>query len=447
MHDPIKLYRQLLDADKDRWLADIPRVQQALIDAGCHYSGRPFVKVLRPKFLQRSEYAYLDYVSGVLMGLFRRLSDMVQDSEDLKRYLAISDGERRLIAPEPLCPDPLPFTRLDSFATVDGPRFVELNGEAPAGAGFNDAAMGVLGEHPLIKDFMERTGARSMKAMDGVLDGLLKAWRAAGRRSRPTILITDYDHLPTVPEFLTLRDHFIANGFDAVYEDPRALTFEGGRLWAKGKAIDLVYRRVLTNEFLEKGAEVKALFDAYEAQAVVMVNPFRSKTAHKKACFALLSGDHLGTDWMTREEQAVVERTIPWTRKVRDTKADLHGEEVDLLPFAAANAERFVLKPSDEYGGKGVTVGWECEASAWEALLQDAARTDTEEYVLQERIHTIEEPFPMLDRELEDQPMIVDLDPYIYFGKVHGVLARLASGSLCNVTSGGGQIPVLIMPD
>ena len=53
----------------------------------------------------------------------------------------------------------------------------------------------------------------------------------------------------------------------------------------------------------------------------------------------------------------------------------------------------------------------------------------------------------MLDRELEDQPMIVDLDPYIYFGKVHGVLARLASGSLCNVTSGGGQIPVLIMPD
>ncbi|MEE2711755.1 MAG: hypothetical protein VX913_03180, partial [Planctomycetota bacterium] len=88
MHDPIKLYRELLDADKDRWLADVPRVQQALIDAGCHYSGRPFVKVLRPKFLQRSEYAYLDYVSGVLMGLFRRLSDMVQDSEDLKRYLA-----------------------------------------------------------------------------------------------------------------------------------------------------------------------------------------------------------------------------------------------------------------------------------------------------------------------------------------------------------------------
>ena len=175
-----------------------------------------------------------------------------------------------------------------------------------------------------------------MKAMDGVLDGLLKAWRAAGRRSRPTILITDYDHLPTVPEFLTLRDHFIANGFDAVYEDPRALTFEGGRLWAKGKAIDLVYRRVLTNEFLEKEAEVKALFDAYEAQAVVMVNPFRSKTAHKKACFALLSGDHLGTDWMTREEQAVVERTIPWTRKVRDTKADLRGEEIDLARRRAA---------------------------------------------------------------------------------------------------------------
>lgn len=447
MDDPIRLYRELLDADKDRWLADIPQLEQDLLDAGCHYGGRRFVKVLRPKFLRRSDYAYLDYVAGVLMGLFRRLSDMVHESEELKQYLALSEGERRLMEPEPLCPDPLPFTRLDSFATEDGPRFVELNGEAPAGSGFNDAAMKVLGEHPLVKEFMARTGARPLMAMDGVLGGLLTAWRAAGKHGTPNILITDYEDLPTLPEFLMLRDHFIANGFDAVFEDPRALTFEGGRLWAKGKAIDLVYRRVLTNEFLEREDEVRALFDAYAAQAVVMVNPFRAKAAHKKACFALLSGDHLGTDWMTREERTVVARTIPWTRKVRDTKADLHGEEIDLLPFAADNADRFVLKPSDEYGGKGVTVGWECEPDQWQALLQDAAGSDTEEYVLQERIHTMHEPFPTLESGLEDQPMIVDLDPYIYFGKVHGLLARLAAGALCNVTSGGGQVPVLLLPD
>jgi uncharacterized circularly permuted ATP-grasp superfamily protein len=282
--------------------------------------------------------------------------------------------------------------------------------------------------------------------MDGVLQGLLTAWRAAGRSSRPTILITDYDHVPTVPEFLMLRHHFEARGYPCVHEDPRNLEFRDGKLWAKGRAIDLVYRRVLTNEFLEKGDEVRALFDAYAAQAVVMVNPFRAKTVHKKACFALLSGDHLGASWMTREERFVIERTIPWTRKVRETRSDFHGKKIDLLPFVAENKDQFVLKPSDEYGGKGVTIGWEEEASGFADALQ-AASKDDQEWVVQERIHTIDEPFPMLDSGLDEQPMIVDLDPYIYFGKVHGVLARLAAGALCNVTSGGGQVPVLILPD
>jgi len=447
MADPVTLFQGLLAADKDRWLAGVPQLEQGFLDAQCHYNGRPFVKVLRPKFLSRSEYGYLGYVSGVLMGLFRRLADQVQDSAELRKYLALTAGEERLIGPEPLCPDPLPFTRLDSFATPQGPRFVELNGEAPAGAGFNDAAMGVFNDHPLIRDFMGKTGARPISAMAGVLNGLLTAWRSAKKTAKPTILITDYDDLPTVPEFLMLREYFERHGFEAIYEDPRALEFKNDRLWAKGVAVDLVYRRVLTSEFLEKEDQVRPLFDAYAAQAVVMVNPFRAKTVHKKACFALLSGDLLGTEWMTREERSIVARTIPWTRKVRDTKA-IHGDvEVDLLDHVAAHRESFVLKPSDEYGGKGVTVGWECESSEWERLLQDAARADTEEYVVQERIYTMDEPFPMLGNDLEEQPMIVDLDPYLYFGKIHGVLARLAAGALCNVTSGGGQVPVLIVPD
>jgi hypothetical protein len=445
--DPIELYRRLLDEHRVATLAGLPLLHQRFLDVGCHYASRPFVKVLRPKFIYASDYAYLDYVSGVLMGLFRRLAHMVQVSRELQDYLSMNEGELRLIAPEPLCPDPCPFTRLDSFLTATGPRFVELNGEAPAGAGFNDAAMSVFDDHPVVKAFMDRTGAAPVPTREGVLSGLLMAWRAAGRSGRPRILITDYDHLPTVPEFLMLRDYFRAHGYPAEFEDPRALEFRGGKLWAKGQAVDLVYRRVLTNEFLEKGDEVAALFDAYVAQAVVMVNPFRAKAIHKKACFALLSGDFLDPSWMTREERFVVDRTIPWTRKLRATHTTYGGREVDLLPFVVENRDRMVVKPSDEYGGKGVTIGWECEAGAFQELVTEVSREDGPVYVVQERIMTVEEPFPLIDADLREQNMIVDLDPYIYFGRVRGILARLAAGSLCNVTSGGGQVPVLVIPD
>ena len=442
--DLIARYRSLLDEDLAASQSLIEPFKRSCVEAQCHYNGRPFVNVLRPKFLRRSEYRRLTYVSGVLMGVFRRLADMVHQRSDLQDYVEMTERELRLMEPEPLCPDPCAFTRLDSFETEHGPRFVELNGEAPAGTGFSDRAMECFLALPVVQRFLAETGVQPLSCRDGVLDGLLTAWSASGRSKRPQILITDYQDLATVPEFHILAEWFRNHGYPTIVEDPRELTYQNGRLIAQGQPIDLVYRRVLTNEFLDREDEVQALWEAYRDQAVVMVNPFRAKAIHKKSCFALLSGDFLGEDWLTSEERQVIAATIPWTRKVRETKTQYGSEEIDLLPWVLENKDRFVLKPSDEYGGRGVTVGWETEPDAFESLLKDAISNN---FVVQERIYTRTEPFPSLENGLEDKEMIVDLDPYIYMGRVQGVLARLAQGALCNVTSGGGQVPVFLAPD
>jgi hypothetical protein len=442
--DLIAHYRSLIDADLEGHRSRIAGFQQSCIDAQCQYANRPFVKVMRPKFLYESEYRNLEYVSSVLMGVFRRICDMVYHRKDLQEYVGMTEPELNLLRPEPLCPDPCAFTRLDSFQTANGPRFVELNGECPAGAGFSDRAMECFLKLPLLQQFMAETGVRPLPTRGGVLSGLLKVWAAVGRTKRPQILITDYQDIATVHEFHILAEWFRSHGYPTIVEDPRNLTFQNGRLIAQGTPIDLVYRRVLTNEFLEREADVQALWRAYETQSIVMVNPFRAKPAHKKTCFALLSGDYLGQDWLTGEERGVIRRTIPWTRKVREGNTTYCDREVDLLPFVLDNKDRFVLKPSDEYGGRGVIIGWETDTAAFGQLLAEALKTP---HVVQERIPTTPEPFPHLEQGLDDQMMIVDLDPYIYLGQVQGVLARLAAGSLCNVTSGGGQVPVFLAPD
>ena len=50
---------------------------------------------------------------------------------------------------------------------------------------------------------------------------------------------------------------------------------------------------------------------------------------------------------------------IPWTRVVADVGTAHYGKPVDLLAFIRKERENLVLKPSDEYGGTGVTLGWE----------------------------------------------------------------------------------------
>src|ERR1043165_2590865 len=151
--DPLRVFQDLLSKEKPRWLGTVDDLRERLRASRAQYGGRDLVCVLRPKFVSTQDYALIDYVSGVIVGAARRLAQMILVDPKLQEFFGLSDGERRLIEPEPLVPDPCAFTRLDSFLTRDGPRFVELNGEAPAGGGYGDVIADCFLEHPLVCEF------------------------------------------------------------------------------------------------------------------------------------------------------------------------------------------------------------------------------------------------------------------------------------------------------
>src|SRR5205085_8694114 len=121
---------------------------------------------------------------------------------------------------------------------------------------------------------------------------------------------------------------------------------------AGGVPVNLVYRRVLTSELLARRDEGRALVDAYVAGAVCVVNTFRAKLLHKKMSLALLSDDRYAPLY-TAGQRAAIARHVPWTRKVREGHTTYAGGVIDLADFVMANRARLVLKPNDEYGGKG----------------------------------------------------------------------------------------------
>ena len=99
-----------------------------------------------------------------------------------------------------------------------------------------------------------------------------------------------------------------------------------------------------------------------------------------------------------------------------------------------------MLKPNDEYGGKGVLIGWECEQTAWDAALQ-AALTDPA--IIQTRAMIAYEDFPSLtpNDAIDISRRLVDSDPFLFNGDpVDGSLVRLSKGTLLNVPAGGGSV-------
>ena len=113
-----------------------------------------------------------------------------------------------------------------------------------------------------------------------------------------------------------------------------------------------------------------------------------------------------------------------------------------------------MLKPNDEYGGSGVTLGWETSAAEWDAALAKAvagsgpAETADRSWVLQQRIPIRRETFLAVSgppHAVTQRDMLVDFAPYLFRGQQVGCLTRLSGSGLANVTSGGGQAAAFVV--
>jgi uncharacterized circularly permuted ATP-grasp superfamily protein len=280
-----------------------------------------------------------------------------------------------------------------------------------------------------------------------MLDVLLRSYEEfLGRKPDriPRIAIVDLKGLPTQKEFELFKEFFESEGYAAIICSPDELEFTGGRLRVGEAEIDIVYKRLLVNEYLPIIEQYPALLQAYRARAICMVNSFRSKLIHKKAIFAVLTARRYHR-LFTEDERAAIGAHVPWTRRVRAEKSDYADKEIDLLDFVIANRDRLVLKPNDDYGGHGISIGWNTDEIRWEEALRSALTNG--DYLVQERVPTARETFPAIlsDGSIEFAEQLVDLDPLLFNGKVQSAFTRLSSTELANVSSGGGMVPTYII--
>ena len=298
-----------------------------------------------------------------------------------------------------------------------------------------------------MQKFGETYNVRPLYGRRFMLDVLLESYReyrGGHFDKQPQIAIVDLKGRPTVKEFELFKEFFEEQGYRSIICSPDELQFSDNRLRAGDFEIDIVYKRLLVNEYLPIIKEQPALIDAYRAGAICMVNSFGSKIIHKKALFAVLTSERRA-GLFSEAERAAIRKHVPWTRLVRAEKSDYLGAEIDLLDFVRANRNRLVLKPNDDYGGHGITIGWNSDEGSWSGALRDAVTHG--DYVVQERVPTAREMFPALkdDGTIEFAEQLVDLDPLLFNGKVGSAFTRLSFTELANVSSGGGMVPTYII--
>jgi uncharacterized circularly permuted ATP-grasp superfamily protein len=442
MKDRIEKLDRSIVADTALGPAFFEQLRAAQHELGLLQGDRATCPFLRPHILPRLQYDTVKCAAERLAHACEKVALAALRDDALLAVLNPTQAEAELARVEPGYSRLCVSSRLDSLMNAEGFQFLEYNAETPAGVGDQMQLEKILFRLPALKEFLRTNSHWLPQPHRALLSSLQQTYREwGGEEDKPRIAIIDWEGVPTRSEFRILQNYFVSEGYPALIADPHDLEYNGDYLSADGSRIDIVYKRVVIHELLDRFGLDHPLIHAYRDRRVCMANSFRTKLAHKKSMFAVLS-DPVYSHLFDSPELELIRKHIPWTRYVRPSRTVFHGAEFDLEQLILQEQAEFVLKPNDEYGGHGVFLGWELSRQEWQDAIKTALRRP---YVVQQRVMPEKTNIPAYDDRVYVDELFVDYNPFLFQNEAEGALIRLSSSPLLNVTSGGGQTALLVL--
>src|SRR5699024_11599904 len=106
-------------------------------------------------------------------------------------------------------------------------------------------------------------------------------------KKKPNVAIVDHLEIGTSNEFEEFKKAYESLGVNCEIIDIRDLEYKDGKLQHKGYEIDLVYRRIVTVEFMNLYDELEEFRKAYLDNAFLMLGSFRSQIMHYKLTYKI----------------------------------------------------------------------------------------------------------------------------------------------------------------
>lgn len=420
------------------------KLTQIQREAGILHDDRPICPFLRPHFFARSKYNEIKLGVEEMHLAFETLTKAALANDEIMSEINLTEKEERMARVDPGYDSLCVSSRFDLYLHGNDFKILEYNAETPAGVGDQMSFEKVFEDVSEVQNFLAENRHWRPRPHIELLKALDLAYRqTGGKKEKPNIAIVDWEGVSTVSEFEILRDFWNAEGYQTIIANPFELEYDGKHLRVGDFEVDIFYKRVIIHEFLEHFDETHPLVRAYADGNVCMANNFRVKIPHKKTSFAILS-DEKYEYLFTAKQLELIRKHIPWTRRVREGKTTYQGKQVDLLELLRRERENFILKPHDDYGGHGISLGWENSESEWEEILGNALQNC---FVAQEKVNVDKVKIPTFNSEASIETLNIDFDPFLFNGKVHGGLVRLSAKSLVNVTQGGGETALVILED
>jgi len=434
-------YEQHLLSNEKRIIEAIRKFEDKLHHSYVKYGRFTIPTFFKPHFITAKQAKLIHSVCDTIARMADKVCNLYLIDPAVKEVFGLSSEAEELIKIDPGYSRILALARFDCFLDGEAVKFIELNGDSPAGMGYADTLEALLFEIPELQEFFSGVHIQREARSQKLLESLLSVYEEFGGLETPQIAIVDWKTVRTRPEFDILKAFFEEKGYKTTIADPRELRYKSGKLYHGNFRIDLLYRRAIFNELLEKLREVNDMVRAYKDRAVCMVNPLRSRLAASKGLLSILTNpayDHL----FSAKENEIKRQHIPWTRRVVDAENFYGGKKGYLIDFLKDEKESLVLKPADGYGAKDITIGPETRDEDWNLAIDRALKAN---WVLQEFINPPFMTVPqVINHKIEFAAKKMNTGCFVFNGTYGGSISRLSDETVVNVSRGGGLIPTLV---
>lgn len=388
------------------------------------YHGKTIYSLYVPKILNEETVQVFKQTAETMASIMQKVIREYQKNADYRKLFGFSKRIEELILHNPLYKNILPVCRVDIFYNEsDGSfYFCELNTDGSSSMNEDRELCKAFEKTALYKNLNIDYEIKSFELFDSLVDAFLSNYETYPyKAAKPTVAIVDFLELGcSMEEFEQFRKSFEKRGVKAYVCDIRSLHLCKDRLCMEnGEVVDLIYRRAVTSDICEREAEVQDFMEAVLTHKVCCMGSFCTQAVHDKSLFYILRHEMTGR-LLTEEENRFVAEHIPYTEELT--------ESVVAKLRVLEEKERWLIKPKNSYGARGIYAGVRCSLSEWEKVVRENQDTN---YIVQQFVM----PYQTANIDFhKDEPVLRNYSNltglYVYNGRFAGVYSRQSENEI-----------------
>jgi glutathionylspermidine synthase len=438
------LERKMVDVfftDYEGYKADFVKTKEAVAHSKAIYKGQPVPYLYIPKLYDKEDTETFEYALKGIHNICKKTIDLYLEKEGIRKLFDFDERLDALIRMPHSYETTVPMGRFDIFYYGPGDfQFCELNADGASAMNEDHELSQILLETKLTNHFKEAFSFDRyelfhswVSEVKSIYADYLDQKAIAKGSQNPTVAILDFIDKGSSIEFEVFKEAFLEDGLDCVIVDPRDLICVDGTLFYGKIKIDIVYRRLVTKDLMDRYDEIPQFIQGLKAGKTCVIGPIKTQIIHTKRFFEVLYEPEL-RQYLNEDEIAFIDKHVPYTRPL---KRD------DAFEMYLSHRDNYIIKPIDYYASKGVCAGKDYDDVSWKALLEEKI---LESFIIQKYcpLALVDNLYEAPSGHIEHKTFSTITGLFTYNEKLSGVYVRAGLNAIISGLHDGYTMSTLI---